>query len=180
MRPFTLAILFFGFMAPAQGSTARRASLQALVDNSNLVTVATVTARDAFWEGGRIYTRNTIQVEEVWLSDKIADFKKAESKDTPQSLELLTLGGVVGDIGQKVSGSPQLRRGASYLLFLVQGDSNQWHVVGLSQGVLQIEGDTLLPLPESHDLHLIGPGSDLPTSRSKLRLQVLAALQDRP
>ena len=180
MRPFTLALLFFGFIAPAQGSTARRASLQALVNNSNLITVATVTARDAFWEGGRIYTRNTIQLEDVWLSHEVTNFKNAESKDTPPSLELLTLGGVVGDIGQKVSGSPQLRLGASYLLFLVQGNSTQWHVVGLSQGVLQIDGDALVPLPESHDLHLIGPGSDLPASRIKLRDHVLSTLQDRP
>lgn len=173
MRPLLFLFLLVGSIGSAHGSTARRASLPELVDASSLVVVATITHRSSYWNEGRIYTRNQAQLKEVWLSYGTADPEKNRLTSFPPNLDLITLGGVVGEIGQKVSGSPTLKVGSAYVLFLVEGTPGQWHVVGLSQGALQLEGDTLIPLSNIHDLKLIGSPGSLPTSRIKLRAQVL-------
>lgn len=58
-----------------------------------------------------------------------------------ESFVVRTLGGVVGDIGMHVSGSPTFTLGEDVLLFLARvGDEpNNYRVLGMSQGKYQIE-----------------------------------------
>lgn len=99
---------------PAASTMSRRSVAEALQASSELVTLAeavvrgTVLGADSYWSPDRtmIYTRYQVRVDAVIAGG-------ADSV-----IELTTEGGQVGDIGLRVSGSPDLAPGVPYLLLL--------------------------------------------------------------
>lgn len=109
----------------AQAAVSVQLSLEELASRAAFVVVATATEQRSQWEelGGsrRIVTYTRLSVDrpvagqpdgEVWVR---------------------TLGGVVGDVGQQVSGDAQLRIGAQAMIFVSRAGSAMV-VSGMAQG----------------------------------------------
>lgn len=86
-------------------------SLESLAQSSDRVVVAQVTARQARFEGGLIWTRTTVQVQDCLgqLRDRCVQ---------GEEMTVLTPGGQVGEVGQSVSGLRELEVGQRVVLFL--------------------------------------------------------------
>ena len=151
--------------AAADATTARLAGLTELVRGSELVVFGEATGRESFWQDGRIFTRVSIDVLEVW-SGRAPD---------PATIEVFTLGGVVGDVGQRVDGMPVIAGGERVALLLARDSADRYHPVGMWQGVFHVvgEGDDP-PIARSQvPVALVGPRSvSLPTTLSALRRAV--------
>lgn len=92
-----------------------------------------VVNQQAAWDEAhrRIYTYTEIQVLE-----------RIHTKGTvPDTVVVRTLGGEVGEIGMKVSGTPRFEVGEEVVVFLRPDpvDAHQFQVVGMSQGKFAVE-----------------------------------------
>jgi hypothetical protein len=155
------------FALPAQASRVERARLQDLVTGADLVVLGSAISAQSYLSGGRILTRVTITVGEVW------------SGVTPESptIDVVTLGGVVGDIGQLVSGEAAIPVGSQVVLFLVrQGDVLR--VLGLSQGLFRVVAVPGAPARIERRMQGLewagdGPSEALPDRLDGLKARVL-------
>ncbi|MBF0538747.1 MAG: hypothetical protein HQL03_10905 [Nitrospirae bacterium] len=111
-----------------------------LTRQSSLVVIGNVVDKSSYWNADRttIYTGVSIAVKEV-----------VRGNEAPQTLTLQYEGGEVGDIGLRVSDTPQFENGEDVLLFLkrlpsVVGERSSeaaqpFYVVGSGQGKYSIE-----------------------------------------
>lgn len=126
----------------AEASVSVALTLQELVDGSERAVEVVATERRSVWEqvegSRRIVTYTTVRVLDSLFGPR------------GSSLQVRTLGGVVGKIGQHVSGEPQLAVGARCLLFLTPlpidandaNDANRaYAVAGRAQGHYPIVKD---------------------------------------
>lgn len=60
--------------------------------------------------------------------------------EAPRETEVLTWGGRVGDVGQKVHGEAQLTIGEPLVLFLQDAESGLFRVTGMAQGRFSVSG----------------------------------------
>ncbi len=107
-------------------------SSKEMADNSVLVVSGRVAGVESYWNEGqtKIFTRTTIIVDET--------YKGAPSP----RIELIQLGGIVGNIKVTVEGALQWRDGDEVLLFLeTYGNTPSFQVAGLSQGRFMIDRD---------------------------------------
>ena len=155
-------------LPPADAARARNLSLDELVNGSSVIAVVRVDQSAGEWQEGRILTRHDTTVEELWSG-------RADTR-----IDIATLGGVVGDIGQRVSGQVTLRPGDRLAVFLVwdpttgahrlRGGSNGvLRIVNALDGIARVRGD-LVPSPLT--------GTALP-GLDELRQQVLEVKRDR-
>ncbi len=115
--------------ASAQATTMRLATLPELVGLAHVAVRATVlNGQKAAFEGTRIVTRTPVEVVTVL----------AGPARPGERLEVVTLGGVVGDIGQHVEGMPTLHPGEDVVLLLARDGRGGHHPVGLWQGVFHV------------------------------------------
>ncbi len=158
----------------SQASTAIGLKLKQLVKRSERVIVGTPVAyRCGWWHlagARRIVTWTRILQEDNWLADKSNDASPTDE------IELLTLGGRVGDLAQKVPGEATPRVGERSLFFL-SGEYEQVHrVIGMAQGHYPLDsGDSDATLHKSRTLpHLIASGpSGSPRLRHEWAVHVL-------
>jgi len=112
----------------ASATIVRALSLPALVQQSrHIVVVTALDAQSHFEEFGRrrrIVTDTRVRVEEVVAKDKTAD----------RELMVRTLGGAVGDLGERVHGQAQFAFGEPCVAFLLQGPDGLHYVNGMAQG----------------------------------------------
>jgi hypothetical protein len=102
------------FLVVALGLVASHASasvsfavlLDALVEESNAVVVATPTSASSVWEDGRIVTYTKVHVDKVVSGAPAGD------------VWIRTMGGSVGNIGQQVEGEAVLLVGQQSMMFL--------------------------------------------------------------
>ena len=143
-RPLGLALLCAAAMVPislareplASASVVVALTVDDLVDRSEAVVVAIPRSRTSRWEGGRIVTYTTVAID-----SGVAGGMKAGDL-----VVVRTLGGVVGDLGQRVFGEAVLPLDAPVMLFLrampPQLDgvaaTGSRGVVGMSQGAMPI------------------------------------------
>jgi hypothetical protein len=121
---------------PAQASAVIALTLDDLVDKSDVVVLVTPKSRTARWEAGRIVTYTTVVVDTAVGGGPAAG----------ESLVVRTMGGVVGDIGQKVFGEATLPIGNSVVLFLrdlpkplvATSLAGARSVTGMAQGALPV------------------------------------------
>ena len=104
-----------------------RSRLVDLVKGADLVLLGTALDSESSWQGGRILTRVRVQVEEVW----------AGIAPATGIVEVVTLGGVVGDLGQMVSGEASIARHDRVVLFLAR-QNGVFRVLGMAQGVFRV------------------------------------------
>jgi hypothetical protein len=92
----------------AYASVSIAVLFDALVADTSTACVATPVEQHAVWEGGRILTYTRVHV----------DKGIAGQLGTGAETWVVTLGGIVGDVGQTVEGEATLRIGLPSLLFL--------------------------------------------------------------
>lgn len=132
----------------ASATTMLRVELDELTRSSELVVRGKVERTESHWsqDGMRIFTEVEIAVEEAFKGKK------------PGRLLVHQPGGVVDDIGQKVSGLATFERGEEVVLFLTRR-GNGYQVTGLGQGKFRVErstdGKAAFAIPERLDDALI-------------------------
>ncbi|MEE8410033.1 MAG: hypothetical protein V3T05_10530 [Myxococcota bacterium] len=131
MRRLLPCLVALSAAAPANATTALRIDLDDLVRQSDAVVIGVAETRDSYWEGSRIVTRVTVRVDDVWSG----------TTRGAQRIDVITLGGVVGSIGQRVSGSVSLPVGRRVVLCLVHDGAGAHRVVGMAQGVTFVIDD---------------------------------------
>ena len=117
-------------IASANATTVIKASLDDLIDKSTSIVRAKITGSYTSASGPAINTYYKIQVEEVMKGSAAAQ------------VDVRVPGGSFHGVQQNFAGAPQLATGAEYVLFLWKGPSGTTHLLGLSQGVLDVTKDT--------------------------------------
>lgn len=146
MRLLVSLLLCWGSLGAA---TLEKLSLDDMIGKSTAIVRGRVTSSAAAWQGSMIYTHLKVQVLERW-------------KGAPRAVEeVLVPGGVIRGARQSFSGAPALLEGTEYVLFLWSGRSGKTHVIGLSQGVFDIQaapGGKLATRAASSEL-MLAPGT---------------------
>jgi hypothetical protein len=119
----------------AAASVFRALSLEALLGASARVSLVTTLAAECRYVdiagSRRIVTDTRVRVE-----------RAVAGETTDSELMIRTLGGVVGDQGERVEGEAELALGESGLLFLVRLDGGEHGVVGMAQGHYPLRTDS--------------------------------------
>jgi len=123
-----LSLLAWALVAlvEARATTVSRASFDDLVQKSTSIVRGRVTGYYSSSRGSSIYTYHKIQVLERWKGLAAAQ------------VEVQVPGGTFQGQQQNFAGTPQLTEGAEYVFFLWTGPSGATHLLGLSQGVLDV------------------------------------------
>jgi hypothetical protein len=127
---FVVATLIATFASlPGCAATLERLSLDDMILKSTAIVRGRVLSAQARFHGPMIYTHLRVQVLGRWKGAPAAE------------VEVISPGGRVGRLSQSFSGSPMLAPAGEYVLFLWTGKSGLTHVIGLSQGVLDLARD---------------------------------------
>jgi hypothetical protein len=106
-------------------------SIEDMTEEASAVVHAVVRQRQSAWDEAhrRIYTFTELELRDAWLGAPDA------------TLVVRTLGGEVGSVGMKVSGTPRFEVGEEVVLFLRADplDGERYQVVGMSQGKFRVE-----------------------------------------
>lgn len=114
----------------AHATSVRTLGVTELTRSATLVVLGVADQGQSYWHGGRILTRTPIAIEEVWLGQQVPG----------NVVEITSLGGIVGGIGQVVSGATVLRPGSRVVLFL-RAAGERLVPVELGQGVFYAEAN---------------------------------------
>lgn len=136
LRPllFLLTLAAALALAPAAGAMlALEATVQQLVGESDLAVDATPQESYSEWEeipkvGRRIVTYTRLRVADAAFGD------------VPSEVWVRTLGGQVGDVGQRVEGEAEFTAGSRALLFLRRAPDGRFRVTQMSQGHFRVDG----------------------------------------
>ena len=109
-------------------SLAVQMDVPELARKAELVVHGKVVSAESSWQDGRIVTRSTLRIDETLKGKHAA------------KLQVLTLGGAVGDLAQNVPGEAALAPGEEVVLFLVK-TSGALRVLGLAQGKFHVAAD---------------------------------------
>jgi hypothetical protein len=172
------------FSTQAGATTLLKTDLQELSSTSDVVVRGTVKRVESRWtkDGSRIVTDIDVEVRE------------AMKGAPPKTVTIRQPGGVVGDIGQKVSGLASFQEGEDVVVFLEKKPGNAFDVRGWAQGKYKIakgaDGKALMAIPERvEETMLLDPQTRKPVAPNvepiqldALRAQVKASLklQSRP
>lgn len=160
LRGFIAVLAFCSLPSTLFATTVRPLSLGELHQEAERVVVARVLESRGFWVGTRIFTEH--RVERV----------EALRGVLPKQFRIMTLGGVVGDLGQRVEGAPLLRRNRTYVFFLKEmGGGDFYRPIGLWQGVAEVTSESGRLQPRaSGATRLTLPLPQFPESLQALRL----------
>ena len=116
---------------PAAATTMVRYSLKELALNADAIVVGKFKTVRSVWyeEKGKIYTYLTVDVSETL---------KGEGRT---SLTIRQLGGTVGKLVMKVTGTPTLAPEEEAVLFLHKTQAGEHLIYGLSQGMFRVVAD---------------------------------------
>lgn len=126
-----------------------RASVSVSVTWDDLLQASTeaavVTPIDAHsaWESGRIFTYSHVRVDRA-VAGTLAPGGGAWVR---------TMGGIVGDTGQRVEGEAQLVLGQPALVFLQPGPNGAFHVTARAQGQFPV-----IPARDQHPAYVVRSG----------------------
>jgi hypothetical protein len=120
MIRLSMVVLALAAMIPAQATTVRRASLDDLIQTSTSIVRARVVRSFTASQGPLVYRHYTIHVLDRWKGPVAPEV----DVQVPQ-----------------VSGAPQFTAGSEYVFFLWTGPSGANHLLGLSQGALDVTKD---------------------------------------
>jgi len=128
IRAFML-IWAFTALIPLYATTVIKASLDDLIEKSTTIVRGKVVGSYNTAQGPLVYTYYKIQVSQTL-------------KGAPATqIDVQVPGGTFRGVQQNIAGVPQLTTGTEYVLFLWIGPSKTTHLLGLSQGVLDITTD---------------------------------------
>jgi len=108
-------------------TTLERLDVDQMVQRSSAVVQARVLDGRSYWRGRTIYTNYRLQIS------------KTIKGYVPATTEVSVPGGTIGDLRQHIPGAPKLTIGQEYVIFLWKGPSGTTHLLGLSQGLFNME-----------------------------------------
>lgn len=111
----------------AAGATLEKLSVEEMTAKSTAIVRAKAISSTAGYTGSSIYTRTRFQVLERWKGPEASEVVVSEP------------GGTVDGVTQKYGGVPRFTPGQEVVLFLWTGPSGRTQVIGLSQGVFQVQ-----------------------------------------
>ena len=134
MRRIATLILFLATLSVPVSAQLTDYPLGARTDDASLIVVAEVLASESYWSADhvRLLTRHQLQVETVHKGEPL------------ERIELVTLGGTVGDHRQVVEPSLQLQSGDRGLFFLQRrrptpDEPERWIAVGGPHGWVRFD-----------------------------------------
>jgi hypothetical protein len=109
-------------------TSALQLDLETLTEKSELIIVGTVNSRECRWDAAKagIWTHHDVTVSETLKGTHEA------------KRDVVIRGGVVGEIGQHVSGAGNLEDGAKYVFFLWKDDDGRYRLQGMIQGAFKV------------------------------------------
>ncbi len=130
MKRAAVALAALLSAGPAAASAVVTATVEELARSADLVVRGSVEGRESRFTANRrrIYTTLWIRPTAAWKGSAGA------------VVEVEIPGGVVGDVGQRVSGVATFDDGEEVVLFL-QRSGAAYGVLGLSQGKFRVDGD---------------------------------------
>jgi hypothetical protein len=142
---------------PAEATTLLAQDLAELSQSADAIVRGTVRELESRWTGDRMRIVTQVEVE-------VAEALKGAPG---ASVTIVQPGGVVGDIGQKVSGLASFERGEEVVLFLERRPGGIFLVSGMAQGKFRVErssdGRALFAIPEREiEALLLDPLTRLP------------------
>ena len=124
------ALLAFVLLAVAlPGATLQKLSFEEMVSKATAIVRAKIGPATGRQHGALVYSHHKISILETWKGN------------LGTSADVVVPGGQVGRLQQTVAGAPILPAGDELVLFLWTSPSGLTHVIGLSQGVFQLERD---------------------------------------
>jgi hypothetical protein len=154
------------------GETARPATLEKLtLDDMTAKSTAIVRGRAVSNSprmiGSSVYTDTRFQVLETWKGPSSPEVTVTE------------LGGTLGTLTQNYAGVPRFAPGDEMVLFLRTGPSGRTQVIGLTQGIYQVNrsGDRVMVKQEPSSGVILSPGTGAPSQvqETNMALSTLAA-----
>lgn len=129
LRPLALFVSATAVLVPrAWATTLEQLTLDDMARESTAIVRAKVTGSRAATRSGNVYTYFQLQVVESWKGQGVA--------------EVAVPGGAADGIRQTVSGAPQLKPGQEYVLFLWTSRSGLTQLIGFSQGMFKVSGES--------------------------------------
>jgi len=127
-----LTLALGAFARPAQATLLRPLTLDDLIRKADRVLLAEVVGARCVGERGRIYTHTEVRVQEQL---------KGKGRPAGSTVVVRQMGGELDGVVMGIAGTPELKVGAAYLLFLDEDDSGltYHYVVGFSQGVYRLD-----------------------------------------
>lgn len=122
-------VVLWGGSSPSFATTMKYKTIRELVRGSDVTLLGQPVGQQSFWQGTRILTRVQVRVQEVW----------AGSRPEQSIVEVVTAGGVVGAIGQRVDGAAVLPTRGQMVLHLRHYDGEYWPTA-MAQGVWVVQG----------------------------------------
>lgn len=157
MKTSLLAVAFAAWAPSALATTLLAQDLESLSRRADAVVQGRVKRLQSRWNGDRtrIFTEVELEVSEA--------LKGAPGK----TVTLIQPGGVVGEIGQRVSGLASFEPGEEVVVFLEKRSEASYHVAGMAQGKLRVErssdGRAAFAVPEpAMEALLLDPHSRQP------------------
>lgn len=150
----TLAALILGGSAPVRATVIVPRTIEQMTHDAERVVRGRVLSSRAAWDQQRkrIYTTTEVEVLEQLQG----------SRDVPRTVSIRTLGGEVGEVGMRVSGTETFTPGEEIIVFLRRDPltTSAFQVVGMSQGKYRIERDadgTAMAIPNTAGLAFARP-----------------------
>ncbi len=130
-----LCMLLLACATPAAAATAVPASVEDLARGSDAVVRGRVASVSSAWSSDhrRIFTSAEVETSSVWRGS------------APARVTVVTPGGVVGDIGQRVAGAATFSKGEEVALFLEKVGEGRYRVRGLGQGKFSVAAGQAQP-----------------------------------
>lgn len=126
MRITTIPAALIATLAISQATTLQKLTIDDMIRQSTAIVRVTVTASYASRRGADIYTHYQFKIIETLKSGPA------------QIQEVAIPGGALNGVRQLAAGSPELKTGGDYVVFLWTGRSGMTQVIGLSQGLFRV------------------------------------------
>lgn len=120
------SILLLSGVAALNAATLERLTIEQMAQQATAVVRGRVGEARAARFGALVYTLHRFDAEERFKGAPIA------------GLEVAVLGGTYEGVNYSFAGTPDLKAGDEYVLFLWTGPSGRTQIVGLSQGVFRV------------------------------------------
>jgi len=124
-------ILVIAGLSALPAATLQKLSLDDMIQKSTRIVRGKVTGSTTVMRGPVIYTEYRVQPADSYKGGSSAE------------IHVFVAGGKYGSVTQTFSGSPRLREGQEYVLFLWTSRSGLTQVIGLSQGLFTMTKDPL-------------------------------------
>ncbi len=122
---FAAPLIVLAGLLPA--ATLEKLSLDDMILKSTEIVRGKVMSQTPVKRGSVIYTETVVQVAQRWKGS------------TANTITIYLAGGSIGKVKQHFPGTPDLKTGTEYMMFLWTGTSGATQIIGLSQGLFELD-----------------------------------------